>query len=209
MPATNSGTVLPAYTYVPYTDATGEIKTVRLMTNAEYRDALVQAYREAPSNETRVADVRLRKGRARVTLTLYDSDTDDTGAVDQALFFKALRDAATLAAESLSDNMDVHLQQFNLNVTGDTIGETLIARARVTTMVGGFITVQAMLSDESGNGIALAQAILLAVPVSDTPDEDAFDAQFDEDEDMPDSEQAAAKIKQVIWETPFGRIFPN
>lgn len=179
------------------------------MTNAEYRDALVQAYREAPSNETRVADVRLRKGRARVTLTLYDSDTDDTGAVDQALFFKALRDAATLAAESLSDNMDVHLQQFNLNVTGDTIGETLVARARVTTMVGGFITVQAMLSDESGNGIALAQAILLAVPVSDTPDEDAFDAQFDEDEDTPESEQAAAKIQQVIWETPFGRIFPN
>lgn len=177
-----------------------------MMNDADYREALVQAYRQAPSNEERVADVRLGKGRARVALTIYDSDADDAGAIDQALFFKALRDAATLAAESLNADADVHLQQLNLNITGDTAGLTLVARARVTTRVGGFITVQAMLSDEDGNGLALAQAVLLAVPATEAPD-DAFDAELDKEE--AEEEFPSAKMSQVIWETPFGRIFPN
>jgi len=178
-----------------------------MMNDADYREALVQAYREAPSNEERVADVRLRKGRARVALTIYDSDTDDTGAIDQSLFFKALRDAATLAAESLHLDADIRLQQLNVNISGDTTGETLIARARVTTLVGGFITVQSMLSDEQGNGLALAQAVLLAVPATEAS-EDTFDVEWDDDESESD-EASFKKMSQVIWETPYGRIYPN
>ena len=178
------------------------------MIREQHYKRLLKNYAAAPANIDRVTDMSVSSGKAQVTIDIRDEDRDAAGVIDRALYFKVLSDAAQLAANSLVDDRYVMPEFFNMYVTWPIVKGPITAEAQVISARDTVFTIEAYLVDSDGNRLAHGHGVFgrSAVELAEeapTP----FEAESEKDE--ADEADIELIVPQVVWQTPFGRIFPN
>ena len=185
------------------------------MRNQQHFQRLEQDYLSAPANFDFISELKVNAGTARVTFDVEEEDQDAAGVIDRALYFKVLHDAARLAANSLVEDRYVAVESFNLYVTRPVATGPLTARARVLTARGTIFTVEVVLVDEQGHRLAHGHGIFVrgTTALPDTDYDFIDDAPLDDaEDDAPDldvGDEIYLVPPQVVWQTPFGLVYPN
>lgn len=169
------------------------------MINEQHLNRLRRLLADAPSSLYGPEDIGVWAGQARIQFQTEDEDRDASGAVDRALYFKLLNDAAALAAGSLVDEHFVTCESFDMYVVRSVAEGELVVLAQVVTARGSLFTVEAVLTDESGRKLARAHGVFIQSTVALPSLEDADD----------EMSEGAGTAVGALWDSPVGLLNLN
>ena len=137
-------------------------------------------------------------GSARLSLLVSPNDRMRDGTLASNFAFDVLGDVTQLAASSLAPDKHLSTEYFGLSKVRPTESFRALARARVTVYQGNAAVVTAVLLDDAGRPIATAHSLYRLVEAAP----EVMPAPRDEQPELGPS-------GPVVWQTPFGPIFPN
>ncbi len=120
-------------------------------------DKLKREYLEAPLHQPLNPDVRVSEGGARVTLRVEPSHFYPRDSADAALIFKALHDAAFLAASSLTPGGALLTTCFSMDVSDQVWAEEITALGRVVSSGRRTLTAEVRLYNSADEEVATGE----------------------------------------------------
>jgi uncharacterized protein (TIGR00369 family) len=124
------------------------------LTKEEHYRKLERMYASAPVNEYYAPTMRVREGRAEVTIPVRPNLFHAAGAVHGLVYFKVLDDAAFFAVNSLLENAFALTVSFNLYLTRPISEGEMKATGRVVHRSRRFFIAEAEVVDSEGREIA-------------------------------------------------------
>lgn len=159
---------------------------------------LEQTFLSQTERPDQIEDLVVGAGSARLTLLVSPNDRMRDGTLASNFAFDVLGDVTQLAAASLAPDRHVSTEYFGLSKVRPAESFRALARARVTLYQGDMAVVTAVLIDDAGRPIATAHSLYRLIDEVRQPE--------------PQAEPQATRtspVEQVVWQTPFGPIFPN
>ncbi len=172
------------------------------MISEQHLDRLRRLYTDAPSSLYGPEDIGVWAGQARIQFQTEDEDRDATGAVDRALYFKLLSDAAALAAGSLVEDRFVTSESLDLYFIRSVNEGEIVAMAQVVSARGNLFKVEALLTDGNGRKLARAHGIFTKSTVHLPDAEEGEDSLERDSEDDMD-------LEGTVWDSPYGPMHLN
>ena len=123
----------------------------------EHNEKLQRHYLDAPLNQQYGPDVRVSEGSARVTLRVGPQLFYPRDSADSSVAFKALHDAAWLAASSLVPGGALLTTRFMLEVSGPVWREEITAMGRVISSSAGQFFAEARLYNAGDEEVAFGE----------------------------------------------------
>ena len=137
----------------------------------EHHRELRRRYLAAPINQQYGPDLRVSQGSARITLNIGPSLFYPRDAADSSVLFKALHDAAFLAASSLVPDVALLTTRFSLEVSGSAWEEEITAMGRVCSSTAGQFSAEARLYNASDEEVAVGEGVFTRSNVELQPKE--------------------------------------
>ena len=163
---------------------------------------LVKRFTDAPSSPYVPEDIAITFGEARIKYQPAPTDFDGSGAVDRAVYFKLMLDAATLAASSLTDRYPVVSESFNVYAMKAAHAGELVAAARLIHAERNTFTVEVRLIDDQGRALASGHG---SFSLDLTP----RSAPVPADESDTPAVRPAGVAYGALWRTPYGFVHLN
>lgn len=120
----------------------------------QHLQKLQQLYTEAPAGLPYCPDVRVSEGKAQVTLTVEPRHFFHRDSADNAVVFKALHDAALLAASSLVADVMLLTTHFEVDLSGPVWAGPITAMGHVCSSSGSSLAAQARLYNGDDDEVA-------------------------------------------------------
>ncbi|MDB4433271.1 PaaI family thioesterase [bacterium] len=114
---------------------------------------LEKMYINAPDNEYHEAGISVSAGEAEIVISIRKEFFHAAGSVHSAVCFKAMNDAASLAVNSIVDNLFVSTLSFNIYLARPVGSGELIARGRFMNKAGTQYMAESVLTDSEGREI--------------------------------------------------------
>lgn len=127
--------------------------------------ALEQLFTQAPCNQHLAPQFIARRGEAEVIIQVRPDMLHGGGVVHGSILFKALDDAATVAAMSLLENEATLTASFNLYFLRPIASGEIRALGRVVKMGKRQILAEAVATDEHGRELARGSGAFMTVPM--------------------------------------------
>ncbi len=118
---------------------------------------LQRRYDDAPANQRFGATARVREGKATVTLKVSPEALFPRDSADTAVLFKAVHDAAYLAASSLVLDGALITTRFELDVSGAAREEEITAMGRAVSSTSSQVFAEARLFSSSDEEVACGE----------------------------------------------------
>jgi acyl-coenzyme A thioesterase PaaI-like protein len=113
-------------------------------------EKLERMYLAAPFNDYYDAGVRIQEGEAEVVIPIQEKFRLPSGTLAEAVYFKAMNDAAALAVNAVVEERLVLTLRFNLQLTRHPASGDIIARGLVVGVSGGRFQAECVLTDADG-----------------------------------------------------------
>ncbi|MDA0245394.1 MAG: PaaI family thioesterase [Chloroflexi bacterium] len=127
---------------------------------------LEQLFSNAPCNQHLAPQFIARKGEAEVIIKVRPDMLHGGGVVHGSIIFKALDDAATIAAMSLLEDQATLTASFNLYFLRPITSGEIRATGRVIKLGQRQIIAEAVAVDENGRELARGSGTFMAVSIS-------------------------------------------
>lgn len=124
---------------------------------SDHLERLKRQYVEAPLHQPYSPDVRVSEGRARVTLHVSPQHFHPRDSADASVVFKALHDAAFLAASSLMPGGALLTTRFSMEVSDQVWAEEITALGQVVSSGTRTLTTDVRLFNAADEEVATGE----------------------------------------------------
>jgi len=142
-------------------------KLKKLQTHFE---KLERMYLAAPCNKDSELGIRVLEGTAEIVVPVQETDRCPSGAVQNAMIYKIMDDAAALAINALVHKNLVQTQNFNISFIHPVTEGQLTAKGRLLNVSGDQYYTEAVLTDAEGMEIARGIGIYVKSDTLLSPD---------------------------------------